>query len=112
MIGEHEAMHETVCIETAVPDGFLFRTKTHRIQCWLMIQYHPVILTRAKWLYLTLPARHASIPVHYQKSLPTGVECQPTASRKMFHFANGSASDSKLVVWKIPIYLKGFYGEV
>ena len=30
----------------------------------------------------------------------------------MFHFANGSASDSKLVVWKIPIYLKGFYGEV
>ena len=50
--------------------------------------------------------------VQYEKSLPPDAQCQPTPLRKTFHFANGASSADKLVVWKIPIFLGGFRGEV
>ena len=48
----------------------------------------------------------------YQRSLPEGMVCQPTDKKKTFHFANGSSTTEQIVVWEIPIYLKGHTGEV
>lgn len=48
----------------------------------------------------------------FEKSLPPDAVCQPTPLRKTFHFANGASSSEKLVVWRIPIFLGGFRGEV
>ena len=50
--------------------------------------------------------------LQYEKFLPSGVECSQTPIRKTFHFANGSSSENKLVVWRIPIFLGGYRGEV
>ena len=35
-----------------------------------------------------------------------------TPVSKYFHFANGTSSDGKLQVWRIPIFLGGCRGEV
>ena len=48
----------------------------------------------------------------YQQSLPDGETCSPTASKKMFHFANGQSTGEKVTVWRIPIFFKGYKGEV
>lgn len=50
--------------------------------------------------------------LQYEKSLPQGVECQQTPLRKTFHFANGASTEDRLVVWRIPIFLGGYRGEV
>ena len=49
---------------------------------------------------------------HYQQTLPDGSECSPTPYRKVFHFANGSSTEDQIPVWRIPIFLKGYRGEV
>ena len=48
----------------------------------------------------------------YQKTLPNGIECAMTPSKKVFHFANGQSTEDRLSVWRIPIFLDGFKGEV
>ena len=48
----------------------------------------------------------------YERSLPEDERCSPTSHRKTFHFANGDSTDDKVTVWKIPIYVGGFKGEV
>eukprot|EP00435_Cladocopium_sp_Y103_P040884 s349_g11.t1 len=48
----------------------------------------------------------------YEKSLPDGAVCSMTPSKKVFHFANGQSSENRLSVWRIPIFLDGFAGEV
>ena len=44
-------------------------------------------------------------------TLPPGYQCTATSSKKTFHFANGD-SESRMVVWRIPIFLQGVAGEV
>ena len=48
----------------------------------------------------------------YEKSLPAGLTCSPTATTKSFHLANGASTDERAVVWRVPIFLQGFKGEV
>ena len=50
----------------------------------------------------------------YMKNLPPEFvsQCAPTATRKTFHFANGASTPDKLVVWRIPIFVKNVPGEV
>ena len=48
----------------------------------------------------------------FQKTLPDGVSCSLTPAKKIFHFANGQSTQDRLPVWRIPIYLDGFKGEV
>lgn len=48
----------------------------------------------------------------YERSLPEDEKCIPTPHRKTFHFANGDSTENKVTVWKIPIYVGGFKGEV
>ena len=48
----------------------------------------------------------------YEKSLPEGLECRPTEQRKVFHFADGSSSESQLTVWEIPVFFRGRRGQV
>ena len=48
----------------------------------------------------------------YQRSLPEGEKCSQTPHRKTFHFANGDSAENKVTVWRIPIYVGGFKGEV
>ena len=48
----------------------------------------------------------------YERLLPENLRCTQTPIRKSFHFANGSSTEAKAVVWKIPIFIKGYQGEV
>ena len=48
----------------------------------------------------------------YARSLPPNCFCEVTPVSKYFHFANGTSSDGKLQVWRIPIFLGGCRGEV
>lgn len=48
----------------------------------------------------------------HERSLPEDEKCIPTPHRKTFHFANGDSTENKVTVWKIPIYVGGFKGEV
>ncbi len=50
--------------------------------------------------------------LEYQKTLPHGVCCTVTPAKKVFHFANGQSSGDSLQVWRIPIFLNGYKGEV
>ena len=47
----------------------------------------------------------------YSLTLPPGYQCTATSSKKTIHFANGE-SESRMVVWRIPIFLQGVAGEV
>ena len=49
---------------------------------------------------------------HYEQTLPEGVFCEATKHSKLFHFANGEASEGRLTVWRVPIFLQGHAGEV
>ena len=68
---------------------------------------------RAAWLSLILHAQlvcargvgESSTNPLYQKALPTPY-------RKLFHFANGASTEDQVPVWRIPIFLKGYRGEV
>ena len=48
----------------------------------------------------------------FEKTLPDGVSCSLTPAKKTFHFANGQSTENRLPVWRIPIYMDGFKGEV
>ena len=43
----------------------------------------------------------------YERSLPHPLRCEITPQRKHFHFANGQSTESKLAVWRLPIFLGG-----
>ena len=48
----------------------------------------------------------------YQQTLPEGLECSPTPYKKLFHFANGASTEDQIPVWRVPIFLTGYRGEV
>ena len=48
----------------------------------------------------------------YSRHLPPHLTCQETPHTKSFTFADGSSTDSKMVVWRIPLVLEGHRGEV
>ena len=50
--------------------------------------------------------------VAFSRHLPPSVACQMTNKTKMFHFANGSSTESRANVWKIPVVFGGRRGEV
>eukprot|EP00438_Fugacium_kawagutii_P008061 Skav219569 [mRNA] locus=scaffold3203:12014:25029:+ [translate_table: standard] len=48
----------------------------------------------------------------YSKHLPPHLTCQETPHTKSFTFADGSSTNNKMVVWRIPLILGGHRGEV
>ena len=48
----------------------------------------------------------------YAKSLPPGYQCIQTDRTKVFHFADGSSTSTKVNVWKIPIFFANRPGMV
>ena len=48
----------------------------------------------------------------YSQTLPDGFLCEKTPKTKIFHFADGSSTSSKVEVWEIPIFLGGHPGYV
>jgi len=48
----------------------------------------------------------------YSQTLPKGFCCEKTPKTKIFHFADGSSTSSRVEVWKIPIFLGGHPGYV
>lgn len=44
--------------------------------------------------------------------MPAGESCSMTPAEKVFHFANGQSSQDRLAVWRIPIFLDGYKGEI
>ena len=48
----------------------------------------------------------------FQRTLPAGMTCTPTATTKAFHFADGSTTNERAIVWRIPIFICGHHGEV
>lgn len=48
----------------------------------------------------------------FSRSLPEGQECQITDRSKTFHFADGSTTNSRIAIWRIPIFIGGRPGQV
>ena len=48
----------------------------------------------------------------YAQHLPPHLTCQETPPTKSFTFVDGSSTDSKMVVWRIPLLFGGHPGEV
>lgn len=48
----------------------------------------------------------------YARHLPPHLTCRETAQQKTFHFANGASTDSKAIVFRIPIIVGNRRGEV